>query len=79
MNPSMKIFFDILLSPATRSANVIGTSTTRAPARLATKVVSIWKTRTCPASSRPIRHAELCSAEFLWSMNEREWTIVWLL
>ena len=37
---------DILLTPTRRSVNTMGTSTTRAPARLARYVVSIWNAQT---------------------------------
>ena len=39
-------------------------------------VVSIWKMLRCSLSSRPIRQAEWCRCDFLWSMNECERTIV---
>jgi hypothetical protein len=42
-------------------------------------VVSIWNTLTCWVSTSPIRQAEWCIFEALWSMNDREWIIVWLL
>ncbi len=42
-------------------------------------VVSIWKMFSESGSSRPIRQADECSADFSGSMNEREWTMVWLL
>ena len=43
---------------------------------LLSTVVSIWKTLTWSLISRPIRHAEECISECLWSMNERLLTIV---
>ena len=39
-------------------------------------MVSIWNTLTWSLMTRPIRHAEWCIAECLWSMNERDCTIV---
>ena len=39
-------------------------------------VVSIWKTLTVSLMTRPIRQAEWCIAECLWSMNDRDCTIV---
>ena len=44
MSASTMIFRDIFDRPTRRSWNVIGTSVTRAPARLARWVISIWKT-----------------------------------
>ncbi len=43
------------------------------------RVVSIWNTLTCSATTAPMRQALECSADALWSMNERLFTIVWVL
>ena len=42
-------------------------------------VVSMVKIFRWSASIRPIRQALWCMADLVWSMNERECTIVWLL
>ena len=42
-------------------------------------VVSIVKILRWFASSRPMRQAEWCRCDFVWSMNECDRTIVWLL